>query len=244
MKRAVIIQARMTSTRLPGKVLMDLAGRPMLAQQIRRLREARRVDDIVVATSTLSTDDPVAACAGREGIGAFRGDERDVLKRFAGAAAHVGADLAVRVTGDCPLIDPGEVDRVIQALEDRRGEFDYASNVIERTFPRGLDTEALYRDTLERVERLGRSPEAREHVTWFINRERPELFARHSVKDGENNSDLRWTVDTADDLELIRKIYQALDLGARVAPYREILAVVRARPELAVANAHVIQKDR
>jgi len=243
MKRVVIVQARTTSTRLPGKVLMDLCGRPMLAQQIRRLKLCRRADEIVVATTTNGTDAPIVGQAAKEGVRWFRGSEEDVLSRYAGAAREAAADLVVRVTSDCPLIDPEETDRVIAALEDRAAAHDYAANFLRRTFPQGLDAEAFFGDVLERVRRMATSRAAREHVTFFIYRERPDLFSLHSVTDSEDHSDLRWTVDTADDLALVRRIYGEMGLGERVAPYREVLDHVLRRPELSVMNRHVVQKE-
>ena len=241
MKTAVIVQARMTSTRLPGKVLADLGGRPALAQQLRRLSSMKEANEIVVATTTLPTDDPVEALAGRENVRCFRGDEQNVLSRYIGAAREARADVVVRITADCPLIDPAESDRVVRVLKDTDG-VDYASNGIRRTFPRGLDTEAFHREVLERVFRLGTSAEAKEHVTWFIHRERPDLFTIRSVEDATDNSDLRWTVDTPDDLAMVRRIYDDLGLNDHLLPYREILAHVRAHPDIAAINAHVKQK--
>lgn len=225
-----IVQARMTSSRLPGKVLADLAGAPMLAQQLRRVAAARSLDEVVVATTVNATDDAVAAVAAAEGARVFRGDEGDVLGRYAAAAAEAGADVVVRITADCPLIAPEVIDRVVEALTP---DADYASNVVERTFPHGLDCEALHRATLERVDALGESAAAREHVTWFINEERPELFERVSVVDDEDNSDLRWTVDLPEDLERAREIYARFGLAERILPYRELVAAVRAEPRLA-----------
>ena len=242
MKRVIILQARTTSTRLPGKVLMDLAGRPMLAQQLRRLKRCRQADEIVVATTTNVTDDPVVALARSEGARWYRGSETDVLSRYVNAAREAKAEVVVRVTADCPLIDPEESDRVIEALIAQRERCDYASNVVRRTYPQGLDTEAMYADTLERLERLAHSSPAREHVTYYILNERPELFGIHSVTDTENNSDLRWTVDVAEDLEMVRRLYEELALGDRFVGYRELLAHVRAHPAVAAVNADVMQK--
>ena len=241
MKRVIVIQARMTSTRLPGKVLMDLAGRPMLAQQLRRLARCRQADEIVVATTTNATDDPVVAVAQDEGVRWFRGSETDVLARYVGAAREAKADVVVRVTADCPLIDPEESDRVIEALVSQRERCDYASNVVRRTFPQGLDTEAMYMDVLERLNRLAQSAPAREHVTYFILNEHPELFNICSVTDSENNSDLRWTVDVPQDLEMVRRLYQEVSLGERAVGCRELLAYVRANPAVAAVNAGVAQ---
>jgi len=238
MRTIAIIQARMGSSRLPGKVLAELGGATMLGQVVRRLRTAGRVDDIMVATSTATADDAVTAAAIRLGAGVYRGSEHDVLARFVGAARAARAEAIVRVTADCPLLDPGVVDQVIDALSDA---VDYASNTHDRSYPRGLDVEALHRDTLERIARLGTSPAAREHVTAFVM-EAPVLFRIAQVRAAHDDSDLRWTVDTADDLALVRALYAELGLADDPRPYREVVSVVRARPELAAANAHVIQK--
>jgi spore coat polysaccharide biosynthesis protein SpsF len=242
LRRVVVVQARTSSTRLPGKVLLDLCGRPMLAQQLRRLRALQRADEIVLATTTNDGDDALVRLAQAEGVRWFRGSEHDVLGRYLGAAREARADVVVRVTSDCPLLDPWETDRVIAALLDPAVPCDYAANIVERTLPRGLDTEALFRDVLERVGRLGVSAAAREHVTWFLVRERPDLFVLRSVTAPRDDSDLRWTVDTPEDLELCRRLYEALGLGDRVAPYAEVVAWLRAHPEVARLNAQVAQK--
>jgi spore coat polysaccharide biosynthesis protein SpsF len=239
MRTVVVVQARMTSTRLPGKVLMDLAGRPLLARQVDRLRACPDVDDIVIATTTNATDDALVALAEAAGVRWFRGSEDDVLSRYAGAAREAGADVVVRVTSDCPLIDPDELSAVIVALTP---EYDYAANILERRLPRGLDAEALWRDTLERTARLATSTPAREHVTWFCHTERPDLFLLRSVVRPFDAADLRWTVDTPEDLALVRRIFDALGLAEAPRPFSEILAHVRAHPELAAINAHVEQK--
>lgn len=238
MRRVVIVQARMTSTRLPGKTLMDLAGKPMLARQLERLERCRAADAIVVACTERKEDDPIAALAKAEGVACFRGSEDDVLSRYAGAAREAKADVIGRVTADCPLIDPEVVDRVLSAVDG----VDYASNVLKRTYPRGLDAEALTREALERIDELARSKPAREHVTYFLLKEKPELFKTRSVEDDEDNSDLRWTVDTADDLKMVRTVYDGL--GGTFASYRDTLAYVRAHPEIAKLNAGVAQKER
>src|SRR5687767_7584473 len=143
MKVVIVVQARMTSTRLPGKVLMDVSGRPMLAWQIERLQRCA-AQEIVLATTSNAADDPVVELAARLGIRSFRGSEHDVLARFVGAARQAHADVVVRVTADCPLLDPAITDRVINELLEHRGECDYASNVLRRTYPRGLDVEAFF----------------------------------------------------------------------------------------------------
>lgn len=236
MRRVAVIQARMTSTRLPGKVLMDLAGRPMLARQLARVKRCRGVDDIVVATTTNAADDAVVATARAEGVRWFRGSEADVLGRYAGAAREARADVVVRLTADCPLIDPEVSDRVIDALTAKPEAFDYASNVLRRTYPQGLDTEALWTDCLERTARQARSEHAREHVTPYIYAERPDLFLLCSVTDETDASDLRWTVDRLEDLQLVRRMYDDLGLAERLVPYREMLHYARTRATACAAG--------
>ncbi len=235
MKVVIIVQARMTSTRLPGKILMDVAGRPMLALQVERLAKTV-ANEIVLATTVNADDDPVVDLARKLGIGSFRGSEPDVLSRFVGAAWQAKADVVVRVTGDCPLIDPGVVDRVVNELTRNAAECDYASNVLTRTYPRGLDTEAFFWDTLLRMDRLGRSTDAREHVTLGPRSHCPHLFLTRSVEDSTNNGDLRWTVDTPQDLEMVRALAAGVGLEKQFVGYTEILAYARARPDLASIN--------
>jgi spore coat polysaccharide biosynthesis protein SpsF len=241
MKRVAIVQARMGSSRLPGKILEDIAGRSMLERVVARVRTSEVIDELVIATTTQPEDEVIVTIARTLGVRSYRGSSEDVLGRFAAAADDLSADIVVRITADCPLIDPAVVGRVVRGLE-QEPPCDYASNVLERTYPRGLDAEGLYGDVLARTARLARSPQAREHVTWFIYGERPDLWTLRSVTDDINNSDLRWTVDTPGDLELVRRLYRELDLGDDNSDYRPVVAYVRAHPELAVANQHVRQR--
>ena len=211
----------------------------MLAHQLNRLKQCQMADEIVIATTINSSDDPVVELAKREDVGWFRGDEQDVVSRYIGAAHQFGADVVVRITADCPLIDPHVVDRIIRELVDHAAECDYASNTHPRTYPRGLDTEVFFLDTLMRFDRLARSPASREHVTLVAYAERPELFARRNVMDDQDNSDLRWTVDTETDLQVVRALYQGLDLANRTAPYSEVLAYVRAHPKISSLNMDI-----
>jgi spore coat polysaccharide biosynthesis protein SpsF len=243
MRRTIVVQARMTSTRLPGKVLMDLAGRPMLERQLERLTRCTEVDEIVLAVTTNPDDEPLVDLARRIGLRWYRGSEHDVLARYVGAAREAQAELVVRVTSDCPLIDPREADVVVTELQERRASCDYASNRLEPHLPRGLDCEALWSDVLTRTARMASSAAAREHVTWFCYVERPDLFALHSVRRPFDAHDLRWTVDTADDLAMVRALYNDLALHERDLPLAAIIDHVRAHPELAAINAHVVQKD-
>lgn len=236
----------MTSTRLPGKVLQDIQGRAMLARVVEQLRRCAAIDEICVATTVNADDEPVVALANELGVRWHRGSEHDVLARYEGAAREAQADLVVRITSDCPLLDPRETARVVRALEEAGPAVHYASNVFPRTYPRGLDVEALWRTTLDRVSREATSVAAREHVTWTIVQERPADFARTNVsaEDGADDSDLRWTVDTPEDLQLVRRLYSELDLGNRDLPYREVVRHMRADAGLLAINAHVEQKAR
>ena len=222
----------MGSSRLPGKVMRDVGGRPMLSQQIARLKQSTTLDEIVIATTHAVADDALVELACTEKVLGFRGSAEDVLGRFVGAAREASADVVVRLTGDCPLMQPDVIDRIVLDLVDNVSSCDYASNLLQRTYPRGLDAEAMFIDTLFRVDRLARTRQAREHVTVFIRSERPDLFECRAVVDSEDNSDLRWTVDTEDDLGHVRDIYDALDLTREMIPYREIVDFVRAHPTL------------
>jgi spore coat polysaccharide biosynthesis protein SpsF len=240
MRTVAIIQARMGSTRLPGKVMHDLCGDTMLARGIERIRAASSLAHVVIATTTNTEDDVIVREARRLGVQVFRGSSDDVLARYHGAAHASSADAIVRVTSDCPLIDPGVVDRVVAKLTN---EIDYASNTHDiQTFPRGLDCEVFHRDTLDRMARMATSRAAREHVTVFV-RERPDLFRTDQLISETNDSDLRWTVDTDADLALVRELYERFSLASRSIDYREIVRTVRAEPALRVINAHIAQKD-
>jgi spore coat polysaccharide biosynthesis protein SpsF len=240
MRTVAIVQARLGSSRLPGKVLQDLAGATMLARVVERLRAARTIDDIVIATTMSESDDPIITEAARLGVHAWRGSEQNVLARYIGAARKYHAGAVVRVTSDCPLIDPETIDRVVNTL--RNASVDYTSNTHTRTYPRGLDVEAFYLETLEKIFALATSPAAREHVTAYLM-EKPNEFTIHQVTADTDDSDLRWTVDTEEDLAMIRMLFADLDLGRTMRPYREVVAAVRARPELLAINAHIIQKN-
>ncbi|MEO6777441.1 MAG: glycosyltransferase family protein [Kofleriaceae bacterium] len=239
MKTVAIVQARLGSSRLPGKVLQDLAGDTMLARVVARLRAARTIDDIVIATTMNESDDPVVREAARLGVQTWRGSEHNVLARYIGAARKYYAGAVVRVTSDCPLLDPETVDRVVTSL--RAATLDYSSNTHVRSYPRGLDVEAFYLETLETIFRSATSAAAKEHVTAYVM-EQPSEFAIHQVTAATDDSDLRWTVDTAEDLALVRTLFGELGL-ATIRPYREVVAAVRARPELAAINGHITQKN-
>jgi len=204
-----ILQARMTSTRLPGKVMAPLLGEPMIARQIERLRRSHRIDELLVATSIEPSDDPLAAWCERAGVAVYRGDLHDVLGRFCGALRLYPAATAVlRLTADCPLADW----TVIDALVDRHlaEDADYTNNVTPaRTFPHGLDAEAMRPEVLFQAAEEAVDPYEREHVTPFIYR-RPERFRLAGLTRTPSLAHLRWTVDLPEDLAFVRQVYDTL----------------------------------
>ena len=204
-----IIQARVGSTRLPRKVLADIGGRPLLWHVVQRVRQARLVDRTVVATSTEADDDAIAAFCDRNDVGCFRGSETDVLDRFYQTAQAFPANFFVRITADCPLIDPDVIDRVLAILQT--GKYEYVSNTLRYTYPDGLDTEAFTAEALTQSWREATKPSEREHVTPYLR-----LSGKFRLSNVENDVDLspqeyRWSVDDAKDLEFVRQVYARLD---------------------------------
>jgi spore coat polysaccharide biosynthesis protein SpsF len=204
-----VLQARMTSTRLPGKVMMPVLGEPMIGRQIERLRRCARIDRLIVATSTEPSDDELARHCESLGVEVFRGALGDVLDRVCGALMGLeNARTAIRLTADCPLTDWAVIDEVI-AHHQATGA-DYTNNTMpERTYPHGLDVEAIRPDVLFRAWREATDPYEREHVTPFIYR-RPEAFRLASVRRKPPLGELRWTVDLPEDLEFVREVYGRL----------------------------------
>ncbi len=240
-RTVAIVQARTGSTRLPGKVLLPLLGQPILTRVMRRTSRALTLDAVVVATTTRSDDDPIVALAAAEGWPVVRGHETDLLDRYLTAARDQVADVIVRITSDCPLIDPGVIDRVVDAF--RSAKVDYASNTIEpRTYPRGLDVEVMARAALERAEREDADPAWREHVTPYIYRH-PGRFRllRVAAEGGRDHADQRWSVDTPEDLRLVEQIYETL--GRDDFTWLEALAVVETHPAWGSINRRIVQKS-
>jgi spore coat polysaccharide biosynthesis protein SpsF len=233
MKTVAIIQARMTSTRLPGKVMAEVAGKPILGHVVHRAQQARTLDLVIVATSNQSTDNIVSQYSGKLGIPCFRGSEQDVLSRYYYAAKEFDANAIVRLTSDCPLLDPVVIDRVVQ--EFLVGEYDYVSNTLEPTYPDGLDTEVFRWGTLERAWKEATLKSEREHVTPYIWKN-PRLFRLRNVRNGENLSQLRWTVDKREDLEFVRQVYNYLGSMTSFG-MTELLALLSEHPDLKRINA-------
>jgi spore coat polysaccharide biosynthesis protein SpsF len=237
-RTVAVIQARTGSTRLPGKVLLPLLGRPILSRVVERAARAVGIDEVVVATTVDPSDDAIVELATKQGWAVERGSENDLLDRYVQTARARDADIVVRITSDCPLIDPGLIDQTIEAFVE--GGADYASNTLEpRTFPRGLDVEVVSRDALEEAWRDDVDPASREHVTPFLYRN-PERFRLVPVSSPDDRSAHRWCVDVPEDYELVRRIYEAL--GSDAFGWEEALAVVEAHPDWPLLNSHVSQK--
>ena len=203
-----ILQARMSSSRLPGKVLAPILGVPMIGRQVERLRRSRRIDRLTVATSVHPSDDDLAAWCEGAGLSVFRGPLDDVLDRFCGVLTDFPqTSTVVRLTADCPLASPQVIDKVIEHF--RSSHADYVSNTMSPTYPDGLDVEAVKAEVLRKVAQLSTDAVEREHVTLGVYR-RPELFTIENVENEIDLSDLRWTVDTKEDFEFIQKIYEDL----------------------------------
>jgi len=227
---AIVVQARMSSSRRPGKVLADVAGTPMLELMLRRLAAVEDVDELVVATSDARDDDRVAEVAAPLADRVHRGSLDDVLGRYVGAIGDRRGPV-VRLTADCPLIDPGLVAEVVRRYATSPG-CRYASNIDPRRFPVGLDTEVFDADALRETAAETDDPYDREHVTVALQRD-PRRFGHASLVGEEDLGEVRWTVDFEDDLEFVRRLADRLGPRRLEAGWREMLAAVRAEPSLA-----------
>jgi len=237
-----IIQARYTSTRLPGKVLLDITGQPMLVRVVERTRRAKTVRRIVVATTTEPADDAVEALCQEHGYSFYRGSNFDVLDRYYQVAKAYNADVIVRITADCPLIDPQVIDDTVRAF---MGKYDFAANRLpppwHRTYPIGLDVEVCTFQGLELAWQEAESPHQREHVMPFFY-EQPQRFRILHLTHDPDYGHLRWTVDTPQDLELVRRIFAHFD-GRNDFSWLDVLALFEQQPDLAEINAKVRHKS-
>jgi len=237
-----IIQARMGSSRLPGKVLLDIAGRPMLAWVVERASLSRYISEVVIATTTADSDEPIQAWCGQHGVACFRGDSKDVLDRYFKAAEFYRADVIVRFTADCPLLDPGVVDETIEAFLQQGADF--AANRLPppftRTYPIGLDTEVCSFGALQRAWHEASGAHEREHVMPYLY-EQPGRFRVCQLNYKEDLGKLRWTVDTAQDLEFIRQVVARFGIRTDFS-WLEVLALLEREPQLASINADVDHK--
>lgn len=231
----------MGSTRLPGKSMKEILGRPLISYQIERLSRCQLADSVIVATSNHPLDRMIIDYCKKNNILFFIGDEKNVLQRYYEAAKAYEADLIIRVTGDCPLIDPQVVDSMIELYLRNKGQYEYISNVIDRTFPRGLDAEVLSFACLEKINRYAITEEELEHVTLYLL-EHLDRFKIFSFKQKENLSSFRWTVDTEEDFEVIKFIIEHLYPENPNFTTEDILNLYKIFPKLLKINAEIKQK--
>ena len=239
MKIVAIIQARFGSERLPGKVLRDIAGEPMLARVVNRTMRAKTLDEVVVATTIESQDDAIANLCVLKNWICTRGREIDVLDRYYESAQAQQANVVVRITSDCPLIDPGIIDLTVRKFMEKVS-MDYASNTLPpRTFPRGLDVEVMTFEALERAWREDTNSMWSEHVSPYIYYN-PDLFEIMGVKNDHDYSHMRWTVDTPEDLAFVRLVYEHFEHDH--FSWYEVISLLDEKPELKEINKFVVQK--
>lgn len=241
MTRAVIVQARFGSSRFPGKVLMPLGGRPALAAVLDRCARIPGIDVVVCAVAHDRASDPVAAVARECGAVVFRGSEHDVLGRYAAAAGAVGADVVMRVTSDCPLIDPMLAGEVLSVLDETGA--DYACNNLPPLWPHGLDCDAFHVEHLARAAAEAYLPFDREHVTTWLKRD-PRLHRINVAGPGRGLERLRWTLDHPEDYAFFQLVWQALGNRVAVASTAEILALLARRPQIAAVNSACVDEAR
>lgn len=235
-----VLQARSSSTRLPGKVLKPILGRPMLERQIERIRRSSLIDKLVVATSSNPDDTVIAEICQRINVPCFRGSLEDVLDRFYQAARGCAPKYVVRLTGDCPLTDPKVIDQMITLCQS--GGYDYASNTLTPTYPDGLDVEVCTFEALERVWREATLCSQREHVTPYFY-QNPHLFRLGNLLHESDLSELRWTVDNARDFALVTTIYESLYPDRPDFGMADILNLLETRPELKCCNTQVKRNE-
>ncbi len=228
-----IIQARVSSTRLPGKVLKKIIGKSLLDIQIERVRRSKKIDKLIVATSTNSEDDKIDEICKSHGIDCFRGDLNDVLDRFYQASLIYKPDYIIRLTGDCPLSDPKIIDELVEFHIN--GNYEYSSNSFNPTYPNGLDVEIFSFSILKQAWKEAELPSHREHVTLFIHRQ-PKRFTIGSMENEEDFSHYRWTVDEPEDFEVVRKIYEALHQQPNQFTMKNILDFLAQHPDISEIN--------
>jgi spore coat polysaccharide biosynthesis protein SpsF len=241
-----IVQARVGSTRLPAKVLLDLGGATALQRCLDRVRRIEGVREVIVATTTNPEDDLIVSVCHRLGVRSTRGSAEDVLLRYVEAGRSSKAEAIVRCTSDCPLLDPTQASRVVQAFvasQATQEPLDYAANCLERRLPRGLDTEIVSMSALERSHESATAQPDREHVTRFIYTNAARFRLRAVLPEFTDDlSHHRWTLDTLDDYRLLAAIYDRLGASAPTASLAEVLELFRVDPALRDINAHVEQK--
>jgi spore coat polysaccharide biosynthesis protein SpsF len=242
MKVEIYVQARMGSTRLPGKVLMPVLGKPLLSYLVERLRKVTEADAIAILTTTQKEDDLIVNVCKELDVLCYRGPEDDVLQRYYQVAKKRRPDTVVRITADCPLMDPAIVDEVINTFRSEWPQWDYISNSFESTFPRGMDVEVFSFAALEKAALNATTAAEHEHVTPYIYGHR-ELFRMRNVSCNTNLSNLRLTVDTPEDFHLIKLIFEHLYPENSNFRLRDIVHLLNLNPDWEKINAHIKQKS-
>jgi len=237
MKKLIIVQARMTSTRLPGKVMEIVCDKPILEHLINRLKTIRSADQIVIATTVNDTDNQIVNLCKKLDTLYYRGSEEDVLGRYYEAAVEYGGEVIIRITSDCPVIDPEVVDYLIKFYTNNIEKYDYVSNTLKRSYPRGMDTEIISFKILKDAHFNAYDPIDREHVTPYITKKQHQ-FRLHNILYDIDMSRYRWTVDTPEDLELITRIYDALYYKNPLFSLNDILDLMTRNPEWEAINTH------
>lgn len=235
-----ILQARYNSSRLPGKVLLPFGEKPMLLQQILRVQRCQKIDHLVVATSTLPTDDEIAQLCLENQIACFRGELDDVLDRYYQAAVQYQATHVVRLTGDCPLSSPEVIDQVVQ--QHLQQQNDYTSNTLQPSFPDGLDVEVLRMSALSCAWQNATRTTEREHVTYYTY-QRPEQFKLGCLQYRQDLSSWRLTVDEVADYHVVSRIFQQLYTKKPTFSFEDIVTHIIQQPELIAENAHYIRNE-
>lgn len=231
-----VVQVRMGSSRLPGKVMAEIEGRPMTWHIVSRLRHARLLRNVVIAVPDGERDEPIRCMARDESIPYFAGSEADLIDRIYKTAVRFRADAIVRITGDCPLVDPDVVDLLVKTYLDRAEELDYVTNARPPTFPHGLDAEVYPIATLQRLWHEIKDPLYREWFPVYVWEHEDEL-RMYNVEHSENLSHLRWTVDYEEDLAFVRQVYNRLYADGRVFRMMDVLQLLEIEPDLVFINA-------
>ena len=242
MKIGIIIQARMGSSRLPGKILKEIDGKSLLELQYKRLIHSEKAEKIIIATSDNKIDDCIEVLCKKLNILYFRGSEDNVLDRFNKAAEYFDLDVIVRSNGDCPFIDSKIIDKLIEIWQLNAPKYDYISNILEDTFPLGMHIEVFTKKALEKTLEENITKEDKEHVTPFIYRN-PSKFNLLNIENNTNLSDYRWTIDYQEDFEFVKEIYKRFGVNNSSFGMQDIIKVLEREPQLSMINSFYKKKQ-
>jgi len=241
MKVGIIVESRMASTRLPGKILLPIVGKPALELMVERLKQVKEAHEVIIATTENERDLTIVDFASRWGVGCFRGSEEDVLSRVVGAARKYNLDIIVEITSDCPLADPDIISEYIRTF--MASDVDYVANIIKRTHPRGMDVQVFKTSILNDIEATTKDAADREHPSLHIY-EHPEKYKLMNMfaEPGYHMPDQRLTLDTPQDYFVIRTVYEELYPKNRNFRYKDIYSLLTKRPDIRKINSHIDQK--